>query len=157
MDVKFLFLDSTLISYCRGLPRTAKCSGRETKLLLREELKSLLPEEIIEAGRIVGTKGGFTPSIAKWWEEGLGEWVEERVREVPSGLTLQCLGSKRFLKRLMGGTTNHWLSLRLATVPIFLKQYEEGSYEEDREGTNGQGARFPSLLHHLRARTPMRR
>ncbi len=131
VDVKFPFLDSPLISYCRGLPRKAKCSGRETKLLLREELKELLPEEIIEAGRIVGTKGGFTPSIAKWWEEGLSEWVEKRIREVPSSLTLQCLGSKRFLKRLVGRPVNFWLSLRLATVPIFLQQYEEGSYDEE--------------------------
>ncbi len=131
VDVKFPFLDSPLISYCRGLPRKAKCSCRETKLLLRKELKGLLPEEIIEAGRIVGTKGGFTPSIAKWWEEGLSEWVEERIREVPFRLKRECLGSKRFLKQLIGRPVNFWLSLRLATVPIFLQQYEEGSYDEE--------------------------
>ena len=79
--------------------------------------------------------------------------MEERVREVPSGLTLRCLGSKRFLKRLMGGTTNRWLSLRLATVPSFLRQYEDGFYEEDSDGTGGQGSSLASQPP-LRAQAP---
>jgi len=63
VDVKFPFLRGDLIAWCRGLPRTHKCIGRETKVRLREELKadSLIPEENIEARRNVGTKGGFCP------------------------------------------------------------------------------------------------
>ena len=84
VDVRFPFLDRDLIAVSRFLPRDAKVEGRETKILLRRALSGDLPEEIVEAGRIAGTKGGFTPSIAGWWREGLGEHVREQIRDVPS-------------------------------------------------------------------------
>ena len=119
VDVRFPFLDPELIAISRGLPRAAKVEGRETKILLRRALRGDLPEEIVEAGRIAGTKGGFTPSIAGWWRMGLGDWVDEQLRIVPRGLKVACLGPARYAKMRLGLPVNHWILLRLATVPIF--------------------------------------
>ena len=131
VDVRFPFLDPELIAISRGLPRAAKVEGRETKILLRRALRGDLPEEIVEAGRIAGTKGGFTPSIAGWWRMGLGDWVDEQLRSVPRDLKVACLGPARYAKMRLGLPVNHWILLRLATAPIFQQQHEEGAYEED--------------------------
>jgi hypothetical protein len=54
---------------------------------LRETLKkhNILPETIIEAGRIAKTKYGFTPSISDWWEAGLEKWCDGRISLLPKG------------------------------------------------------------------------
>jgi len=71
LDVRFPFLNKRFISYSRALPRSSKNVGLETKILTRKVMKGLLPDDVVEAGRIAGTKRGFTPLIEKWWEEGL--------------------------------------------------------------------------------------
>jgi len=131
VDVRFPFLDPELIALSRGLPLDLKVNGRDTKILLRNVLRGVLPEEIVEAGRIAGTKGGFTPSIAGWWSRGLGDWVKEQLRSVPWDLKVACLGPARYAKMRLGFPVNHWILLRLATVPIFQQQHEEGAYEEE--------------------------
>jgi len=80
VEVKFPFLHRELIAWCRGLPRIHKCMGRETKVRLREELgaESLIPEKIIEAGRIAGTKWDFAP----FWRDGFKTDLKNGVRKI---------------------------------------------------------------------------
>ncbi len=42
VEIKFPFLRRELIAWCRGLPRTHKCTDRETKVRLRKELKQVI-------------------------------------------------------------------------------------------------------------------
>jgi len=81
MEVRFPYLDSKLIAFCRGLPRAQKCAGQETKIRIREELhkQALIPEVNIEAGRIVGTKAGFTPIFGDWFKRGYADWCDENI------------------------------------------------------------------------------
>lgn len=123
VEVKFPFLSGELITWCRGLPRTHKCIGRETKVRLRVELKadSLIPEENIEAGRNVGTKGGFCPILERWFEDGLEDWCEENLP--PDGLTSQTrFKIDDMMKRQL------WRKWRAATINTFLRLLDEGKF-----------------------------
>ena len=124
VEVKFPFLRGELIGWCRGLPRTHKCIGRETKVRLRKELKaySSIPEENIEAGRTVGTKGGFCPILERWFEDRLEEWCEKNIP--PNGLTSQA----RF--KIDGMTERHlWRKWRAGTINTFLRLLDEGKFD----------------------------
>jgi asparagine synthetase B (glutamine-hydrolysing) len=128
LNVRFPFLDRQLIAYCRAMPRSMKCKGRETKILTRQVFKGILPDAAIEAGRVAGTKRGFTPLIHVWWEEGLGKWVDEMIAEVPMKYRMRTYSPITHAKQFVGGKANMWRRLRLATVPIFLSHLEEGKY-----------------------------
>ncbi len=123
VEVKFPFLRTELIAWCRGLPRTHKCMGRETKVRLRKELRaeSLIPEKIIEAGRIAGTKAGFCPVLEKWFQDGLEEWCEENLP--PNGLT------SRTRSKIDDMTKGYlWRKWRAASINIFLRLLDEGKF-----------------------------
>lgn len=121
VEVKFPFLRRELIAWCRVLPRTHKCMGRETKVRLREELgaESLIPKKIIEAGKIAGTKAGFCPIPERWFQDGLEEWCEEN-------LPLNCL-TYRTRSRIddvkKGYLRRKWPA---ASINIFLSLLDEG-------------------------------
>ncbi len=123
VQVQFPFLDKNLIAYCRGLPRSFKCVGSETKLLLRAAMRKHLPSGIIEAGRTVGTKRGFTPLIEDWWMQGLGEWVSHELKRVPLKYKLQPCMLESEMKRFLGGKSLYWRQLRLASLPTFLRLF----------------------------------
>jgi len=124
VDVKFPFLNEELIAWCRGLPRTHKCISRETKVRLRSGLKadSLIPDKIIEAGRNVGTKEGFCPTLERWFENGLEDWCEENLP--PDGLTSQTrFKIDDLMKRQL------WRKWRAATINTFLRLLDAGKFE----------------------------
>ena len=123
VDVKFPFLRGELIAWCRGLPRTHKCIGRETKVRLRAELKAdfLIPDKIIEAGRNVGTKDGFCPILERWFEDKLEDWCKENLP--PDGLTSQTrFKINAMMKRQL------WRKWRAATINTFLRLLDEGKF-----------------------------
>ena len=123
VDVKFPFLRRELIAWCRGLPRTHKCAGRDTKVRLRKELnRTPIPDENREAGRTAGTKGGFCPILEKWFEHGLEEWSNENLP--PNGLTSQT----RFkIDNMIKGYL--WRTWRAATINTFLRLLDQGKFD----------------------------
>jgi asparagine synthetase B (glutamine-hydrolysing) len=127
LDVRFPFLDAKLIEYSRGLPRNAKCQGKETKVLLREVMKDKLPKMIVEAGRIAGTKGGFVPPINKWWSEGLGSWASSEIKKAPKNIISSALDPWYALKNVFG-KGNRWIQLRVASVPTLMSLAENDDF-----------------------------
>lgn len=125
LDIKFPFLDTDLIAYCRGLPRCVKTKDQKyTKITLREALKGLLPEKLRSAGYEVLTKGGFTPSLNTWWDEGLRQWSSSNIDKLSTSLKLKLLGFKRYARKVLcPKKVNKWIMIRLATVPIFLDHF----------------------------------
>ena len=127
VDVRFPYLDPELIAFCRGLPRNHKCIGQETKVRLRNELtkQSLIPKENIEAGRIAGTKLGFTPNLEDWFRRGYNDWCNENLP--PKAFNTVDRLKTRFLltiRRSLRG--NLWRKLRLATTNVFYDLLDEG-------------------------------
>lgn len=123
VDVKFPFLNEKLISWCRGLPRNHKCIGRETKVRLRNELKTqnLIPKENIDAGRIVGTKHPFSPILEKWFKNGLEKWSNDNLP--PDGLD-----NKIKIKMMELSKEHLWSKWRAATINTFLTLLDEGKF-----------------------------
>ena len=129
VEVRFPFLDSELIAFCRGLPRSHKCVGQETKVRLREELHSqaLIPEENIEAGRIVGTKAGFIPIWEDWFRRGYSVWCNENIP--PKAFNFVDRLITKFILR-MGRSLEGRLQrrLRVATLNTFYSLLDEGKF-----------------------------
>lgn len=146
LDVKLPFLEQDTVAYGRAIPRSLKCQGTQTKLLIRELMKDKMPRQIVEAGREVGTKRGFLPLIEEWWSQGLGHWVEEMIPLIPdfvekpkarSVYRTKIAGAWRhptllysYLRKMATRKVriDYWIKHRLATVPIFLDHLEKGKY-----------------------------
>ncbi|MEM4489167.1 MAG: asparagine synthase C-terminal domain-containing protein [Desulfurococcaceae archaeon] len=129
VEVRFPFLEPNLIAFCRGLPRIHKCSGQETKVRLREELrkKSLIPRENIEVGRVAGTKGGFIPILRDWFDRGYGEWCRENIP--PRGLnSLERLLVNFVLRAGKSEEGRLQRMLRVAALNTFFDLLDEGGF-----------------------------
>lgn len=135
VEVRFPFLDSDFIAFCRGLPKSHKCVGQETKIRLRNELhhKGLIPVENIEAGRIAGTKGGFIPVWEDWFTRGYDEWCNENIPPKSFGLA-DCLITKLVLR--MGHSLEGKLQrrIRIAAVNTFYSLLDDGSFRLQNDG-----------------------
>jgi asparagine synthase (glutamine-hydrolysing) len=61
LEIRSPFLDVRWIDFSRRLPTKWKVNWRKTKILMREIIKEIVPQEIITRG-----KKGFSPPIDKW-------------------------------------------------------------------------------------------
>jgi len=129
VEVRFPYLDSKLIAFCRGLPRSHKCIGQETKVRLREELHAhdLIPEENIESGRIAGTKGGFIPILEDWFKRGYDDWCKENIP--PKAFNIVDRLTTKLILRI-GRTLEGRLQrrLRVAALNAFYSLLDEGKF-----------------------------
>ncbi|MFW9983816.1 MAG: asparagine synthase C-terminal domain-containing protein [Candidatus Odinarchaeota archaeon] len=77
------YLDPEVIGKFRSFPRELKTKGEETKVMIRDELRSsnLIPPSTIELGKTAGTKGGFLPNILTWWNQGYNKWAFPNAKE----------------------------------------------------------------------------
>jgi asparagine synthetase B (glutamine-hydrolysing) len=115
VSVKFPFLQPMLIAWCCGLPRHQKCKGSETKVRLRKELHDAawIPRENIEAGRQVGTKGGFCSNLESWFNDGFAKWAQDNLP--PHGLSP--LTTRKICNLLKDYL---WRTWRAATINTFI-------------------------------------
>jgi len=135
VDLRFPYLDPELIAFCRGLPRFHKCRGQETKFRIREELnsKNLIPKENVEAGRIVGTKGGFIPVFSDWFRRGYSEWCDQNLppkafNRVQRIMLNQLLGRGRTVEGRLQRR------LRASTLNTFYYLVDEGRFLTEDDG-----------------------
>jgi asparagine synthase (glutamine-hydrolysing) len=68
------FLDHKLVEYTAKLPERMKLRGRETKWILREAMKGILPPEILTRSKM-----GFPVPIGNWFRGEFRHVVEEYV------------------------------------------------------------------------------
>ncbi|HEV8657047.1 MAG TPA: asparagine synthase (glutamine-hydrolyzing) [Thermoanaerobaculia bacterium] len=68
------YLDHQLVEYVVGLPAESKVRGWQTKLILREALRDLLPAKIITRRKM-----GFPVPVGSWLRSSFGAIVEEFV------------------------------------------------------------------------------
>lgn len=72
VEVRMPFMDYRLVSYVFSLPSESKIGQGYTKLVLREALKGILPDEISRRK----LKLGFNSPLLEWLPKGLSPWVE---------------------------------------------------------------------------------
>ncbi|MBU0626542.1 asparagine synthase (glutamine-hydrolyzing), partial [Patescibacteria group bacterium] len=80
VEVRSPFLDYRFAEFSQKIPARWKVSKVETKILMREIIKDILPEKIVQRG-----KQGFTPP--------LGEWIQKEVYQKYSSKILLRLKS----------------------------------------------------------------
>jgi asparagine synthase (glutamine-hydrolysing) len=68
------FLDHKLVEFTARLPQKMKIRGRETKWILREAMKGILPAEILTRGKM-----GFPVPLGRWFRNEFRHVVEEYV------------------------------------------------------------------------------
>lgn len=66
LEVRAPFLDIELVEFLRRLPSRMKLRGTQTKWILRQSVRSLLPKEILER-----SKQGFAVPVGRWFKDGL--------------------------------------------------------------------------------------
>jgi asparagine synthase (glutamine-hydrolysing) len=129
-EVRLPFLDHRLVEFLFAIPVEQKISGSTTKVVLRNSISGIVPEEI----RNRRDKVGFAPPEVSWLSGPLCSWVEEvfsstefRHREWCDPATVDRVW-KRFRKGEGGLHTSiwRWLSLevwaRTCLVPKPIKQ-----------------------------------
>lgn len=68
------FLDHELVEYTARLPENLKIRGRETKWILREAMKGILPDEILNRPKM-----GFPVPVGNWFRNQFKHVVDEFV------------------------------------------------------------------------------
>jgi asparagine synthase (glutamine-hydrolysing) len=72
LEVRLPFTDHRLVEFAMGLPAELKLRGRQSKFVLREAVRPLLPREILERGKL-----GLNPPIGLWLRGELAPLLEQ--------------------------------------------------------------------------------
>jgi asparagine synthetase B (glutamine-hydrolysing) len=72
IEVRMPFMDWRLVTYTFGLPALSKAGGGWTKRVLREAMRGIVPDSILDRR----TKIGFNSPMIEWFNGGLGSLVE---------------------------------------------------------------------------------
>jgi len=78
IEARAPFLDSTLASYGLSLPRALKVNGNKTKYVLKQALRGVLPDEVLDR-----PKQGFRVPLPEWLRGPLASWAKSQIFESP--------------------------------------------------------------------------
>jgi asparagine synthase (glutamine-hydrolysing) len=76
IEIRMPFMDWRLVVYVMSLPAKMKVSGATSKLVAREAMRGLMPEQIRASNR----KVGFNSQMPDWLNGTLGAWAAEMLR-----------------------------------------------------------------------------
>src|SRR5215813_3188703 len=97
-------LDNELVDFVTSLPPEMKFDGRQTKIVLRNALRGILSDEVIDR-----RKQGFTPPEATWMRTSSRAWIESVLlsnRSLERGL-FERRTVERIIADHMNGDANH--------------------------------------------------
>ena len=72
LEVRVPFLDHSLVEFAFSLPDSVKLRGKDTKWILKETFKDLLPDEIVYR-----RKHGFDVPVGEWFKNELRDVIED--------------------------------------------------------------------------------
>ena len=78
IEARAPFLDSTLASYGLSLPRALKVNGNKTKYVLKQALRGVVPDEVLDR-----PKQGFRVPLPEWLRGPLASWAKSQIFESP--------------------------------------------------------------------------
>lgn len=115
IEVRMPFMDYRLVTYCFGLPPVAKAGGGFTKRVLRQAMRGIVPDDVLDRRN----KIGFNSPMIDWFNGGLSDLVETLAkhplwRESPFWNGPQVLEVVRAKARAKSWTLSDWgLSLEV--------------------------------------------
>jgi asparagine synthase (glutamine-hydrolysing) len=77
LETRAPFLDHHLIEYCASLPDSFKIRGFQTKYILKEAYKDILPKEILKR-----RKAGFGVPLGKWFRGPLKPFLLDKLNTI---------------------------------------------------------------------------
>lgn len=104
------FLDHTLVEYIMALPEEKKISGGQTKVILREAMRNIIPDEIVNRQ----DKIGFQTPEAYWFEHNPDKFIAKykTARElIPQEMRSRC---DEICKGNAPYTTEFWRAISFA-------------------------------------------
>ena len=108
LEVRAPFLDHALVSYGLSLPRALKIDGRRTKHVLKQALRGVIPDEVLDR-----PKQGFRVPLPAWLRGPLASWAKHEIFEGP--LAARGFFNHAYLDELWGrhlaGTQDHSFDL----------------------------------------------
>ena len=121
LEARMPFMDHELAAYVSSLPDDYRVRGRTTKWILREAMKQLLPQAILERPKV-----GFRVPVNEWFRGPMKDYLyehltgaESRTRHYYHAQALQ-----QVLAEHVGGRQNHEKLLwSLLTLEIWHRQY----------------------------------
>ncbi|HEY0049187.1 MAG TPA: asparagine synthase (glutamine-hydrolyzing) [Pyrinomonadaceae bacterium] len=124
------FLDHKLVEYTAKLPQKMKIRGRETKWILREAMRGILPAEILNRPKM-----GFPVPVGRWFRNEFRGIVEEYVSsERASSRGIFNAGYVREIVARHNAGENHderlWF---LVNFEMWQRQFIDGEIPENKE------------------------
>ncbi|MBS1794809.1 MAG: asparagine synthase (glutamine-hydrolyzing) [Acidobacteria bacterium] len=124
------FLDHRLVEFTARMPVRMKLRGRDTKYLLREAMKGILPDEILTRSKM-----GFPVPVGSWFRGAFRHVVDEYVLSERS--RARGIFDEKFVRELVGrhnAGENHdqrlWF---LVNFEIWQRRFFDGETVERRE------------------------
>ena len=75
LEARAPFLDADLVAYALSLPARLKIRGKTTKYVLRQAVRSLLPDSVLAR-----PKQGFRVPLPEWLRGDLAGWAQHQLR-----------------------------------------------------------------------------
>lgn len=122
IEARTPFLDYRLVEFCLGLPFTMKIRRSETKVIMRQALKGILPDMIINRS----DKKGYPTPMVRWLrEDGCAQAKEillspeSRGRKIFNAQVLE----KSLKKHAAGNVDLSWEIWRWLTTELWFRQF----------------------------------
>ena len=78
IEARAPFLDASLLAYGLSLPHTLKIDGNKTKRVLKQALRGVLPDELLDR-----SKQGFRVPLPEWLRGPLASWAKHEIFDSP--------------------------------------------------------------------------
>lgn len=118
-------LDNEVVEFVNHLPAQWKYDGAGTKIILREALRGILPDEVIDR-----RKQGFTPPESTWMRVNSRRWIESVLlsdQSLERGL-FKPDAVRRIVSEHMDGTDNHrFLLWSLLSLEFTQRSFLDGA------------------------------
>ncbi|MGE0376067.1 MAG: asparagine synthase (glutamine-hydrolyzing) [Planctomycetaceae bacterium] len=128
LEVRSPILDHKLVEFAASMPMDLKLRGWESKAILRDVLKPMLPTQTL-----VKRKQGFSVPLRDWFKNGLSEMVGDYLESGSSRLPAELFSRNKVatvLREHRQGTVDHgrriWLLLMFAA---WHETYQQGNAE----------------------------
>jgi asparagine synthase (glutamine-hydrolysing) len=130
LEVRCPFLDIEVVDFCRRLPAKFKLHGGQSKFLLKQAARGLLPPEIISR-----PKKGFGVPLGEWFRDGTLK-VDSRILPSPAAAT-------RLSAEHRAGKKNHRMFLWNALVySVWKTTVPHRAPEISRKTSTGSGEKI---------------
>lgn len=121
IEIRVPLVDTQLAAYATGLPSAYKCRGRRKKRILREALRGVLPDEVLDR-----PKTGFSVPMRHWLRTSLAEYMQSVLLDdsaLNAGMFDRAALERCIREHLSGRRNNDKLLYKLINLVLWRRAY----------------------------------